>query len=61
MGNAKDNNVADTFIIDSSGKQTSVLEDLAKNLGVKVGTLPQDQLDTDADFIIIVGKDQIDN
>ena len=61
IGNAKDNNVADTFIIDSSGKQTSVLEDLAKNLGVKVGTLPQDQLDTDADFIIIVGKDQIDN
>ncbi|OGE09991.1 hypothetical protein A3A60_03905 [Candidatus Curtissbacteria bacterium RIFCSPLOWO2_01_FULL_42_26] len=61
IGNAKDNNVADTFIIDSSGKQTSILEDLAKNLEVKVGTLPQDQLDEDADFIIVVGKDQINN
>ncbi len=57
IGNASDRNVGKTFIATSKG-DNSQQADIAKSLGIEVGTLPSDQLDKDADFVIVVGSDK---
>jgi len=47
-----------TFIVDSMGNNATKLQELADSLGIETGTLPSSQLDSEADFIVIVGSDK---
>ena len=58
ISNSPSNNVEKTFIAVSSQKNATRLADIAKLMGIETGSLPKDQLDENADFIIVVGLDK---
>ena len=58
IGNYESAEVEKTFIADSSAKLTSKIDEIAKKLGIEIGTVPSSQLDPQTDFIIVVGRDK---
>lgn len=48
-----------TLIIDVSGKQSALVQEMATNLSAQVQTLPEGEVDPDADILIILGADRL--
>lgn len=52
---AKSTNYTETLVVDLTGKNTQSVDEVAKFLNGKVGTLPQGEVKPDADILVIVG------
>lgn len=58
VGNYSQNDIEKTFIAQSSNTNSTYQEEIAKTLEIETGVVNSDQIDKEADFIIVVGKNK---
>lgn len=57
--NANKNNYSKTIVVDISGNNKTVADNIAKALGGEIGTLPNGETKPNADILIIIGSNYI--